>query len=55
LEAVVDHYIELFKEIQALAPPGAPAPPVASTDFVHFDRAPKPEEREALVAYLRKL
>ncbi len=54
LEAVVDHYIELFKEIQATSPPGV-VPPVASTDLIHFDRAPKPEEREALVAYLRKL
>jgi hypothetical protein len=31
------------------------APPVASTDGVNFDRAPKPEERAALLAYLRKL
>jgi len=54
LEDVVDHYIELFKEIQAVQPPGV-APPVASTDGVHFDRAPRPEERDALVAYLRKL
>ncbi len=54
LEDVVDHYIELFKEIQAVQPAGV-VPPVASTDGVHFDRAPKPEERDALVAYLRKL
>jgi len=54
LEDVVDHYIELFKEIQAVQPPGV-VPPVASTDGIHFDRAPKPEERAALVAYLRKL
>jgi len=54
LEDVVDHYIELFKQIQAVQPPGV-VPPVASTDGVHFDRAPKPEERDALVAYLRKL
>ncbi len=54
LEDVVDHYIELFKQIQAVQPPGV-VPPVASTDGIHFDRAPKPEEREALVAYLRKL
>jgi cytochrome c peroxidase len=54
LEDVVDHYIELFKEIQAVQPPGV-VPPVASTDGIHFDRAPKPEERDALVAYLRKL
>jgi hypothetical protein len=30
-------------------------PPVASTDGVHFDRMPKPDERSALLAYLRKL
>jgi cytochrome c peroxidase len=54
LEDVVDHYIELFKFIQANAPPGA-APPVASTDGIHFDRIPRPDERDALIAYLRKL
>ena len=54
LEGVVDHYIELFKQIQAVQPPGV-FPPVASTDGLHFDRIPKPEERDALVAYLRKL
>jgi cytochrome c peroxidase len=54
LEEVVDHYIELFKFIKAVAPPGPP-PPVASTDGVNFDRQPKPEERAALLAYLRKL
>ena len=36
------------------APPGV-VPPVASTDGVHFDRQPTPEERPALLAYLRKL
>ena len=56
LEEVVDHYIELFKFIKAVAPPPpVPAPPVASTDGVNFDRQPKPEERAALLAYLRKL
>ena len=54
LEDVVDHYIELFKQIQAAQPPGV-VPPVASTDGLHFDRAPRPEERAALIAYLRKL
>jgi cytochrome c peroxidase len=54
LEAVVDHYVEFFKRVQANAAPGV-VPPVSSTDGVHFDRAPKPEEREALLAYLRKL
>jgi cytochrome c peroxidase len=55
LEEVVDHYIELFKFIKANAPPGLPAPPVASTDGVNFDRQPLPHERAALLAYLRKL
>jgi cytochrome c peroxidase len=54
LEEVVDHYIELFKFIKANAPPG-PLPPVASTDGLNFDRQPLPEERAALLAYLRKL
>jgi hypothetical protein len=54
LEDVVDHYIEFFKFVQVTVPPGPP-PPVASTDGIHFDRPPKPEERAALVAYLRKL
>jgi cytochrome c peroxidase len=54
LEQVVDHYIELFRRAPANAPPGV-VPPFATTDGVHFDRRPLPEEREALVAYLRKL
>jgi cytochrome c peroxidase len=53
LEEVVDHYMEFFKRVEAnLAPV---APPIASTDGVHFDRRPTPEERAALLAYLRKL
>jgi hypothetical protein len=56
LEEVVDHYIELFKFIKATAPPApVPPPPVASTDGINFDRQPLPEERAALLAYLRKL
>jgi cytochrome c peroxidase len=54
LEDVVDHYIEFFKRARAVAPPG-PLPPVASTDGVTWDRQPRPEERAALLAYLRKL
>ena len=54
LEDVVDHYIEFFKSVKAVAPPGPP-PPVASTDGVHFDRQPQPADRAALVAYLRRL
>jgi cytochrome c peroxidase len=54
LEEVVDHYVEFFKVVKAVAPPG-PAPAVASTDGVSFDRTPRPEERSSLLAYLRKL
>jgi hypothetical protein len=55
LEGVVDHYIQLFNFIEANTPPGAPLPPVASTDGVNLDRQPTPAERAALLAYLRKL
>jgi len=55
LEEVVDHYIELFKFIKAVTPPGVPPPPVASTNGKDFDRIPLPDERAALLAYLRKL
>jgi cytochrome c peroxidase len=54
LEQVVDQYIEFFKRVQVMAPPGV-VPPIATTDGVHFDRRPTIEEREALVAYPRKL
>lgn len=53
LEEVVDHYVAFYQRVQVIAPPGVVAP-VASTDGVHFDRAPLPEERAALLAYLRK-
>jgi len=55
LEDVVDHYIEFFKRVKANTAPGTPPPPVATTDGVHFNRQPLPEERAALLAYLRKL
>jgi Di-haem cytochrome c peroxidase len=60
LEEVVDHYTELFKFVDAVAPavgPGGvpiPRPPLISTDGVHVDRPFTPEERPALLAYLRK-
>jgi cytochrome c peroxidase len=54
LEEVVDHYIEFFKRVKANAPPGV-VPPNLTTDGVHLDRPPLPEERPALLAYLRKL
>ena len=43
LEQVVDHYIAFFKRAQVNAPPGV-VPPFATTDGVHFDRQPLPEE-----------
>jgi cytochrome c peroxidase len=52
LEDMVDHYIAFFKRVQAL---NAVPPPVATTDGKNFDRQPRPEERAALLAYLRKL
>lgn len=55
LEAVVDHYVQFFKRVQALTPAGNPPPPSMTTDGVHFDRQPLPEERDALLAYLRTL
>jgi cytochrome c peroxidase len=53
LEEVVDHYMTFFTRLRVTNPAGAPPPPPASTDGVHFDRAPLAEEREALLAYLR--
>ena len=55
LEEVVDHYVEFFKRVRVNAVALGVVPPAASTDGVNFDRAPKPEERAALLAYLRKL
>jgi cytochrome c peroxidase len=55
LEDVVDHYIAFFKLVEVNFPPPAAPPPIATTDGVHFDRRPLPEERAALLAYLRRL
>jgi cytochrome c peroxidase len=54
LEEVVDHYIQFFSFVKATSPLNV-VPPVASTDGVNWDRQPRPEERAALLAYLRKL
>ena len=54
LEEVVDHYTGVFNRAKDVAPPGV-VPPLLSTDGVHFDRPFVPEERAALLAYLRKL
>jgi hypothetical protein len=48
------HYIEFFKFVPTTVPPGV-VPPISSTDVEHFDRAPSVEERESLLAHLRKL
>lgn len=44
-----------FLIVAGLALMAAVLPPVASTDGRTFDRQPTPEERGALLAYLRKL
>jgi hypothetical protein len=54
LEEVVDHYIELFKRVQANFVPGSPIPPIVTTDGLNFDRRPTAAERAGLIAYLRK-
>ena len=54
LEEVVDHYVEFFKRVPTVAPPGV-IPPIITTDGVNMDRALKPEDRAPLLAYLRKL
>jgi cytochrome c peroxidase len=57
LEEMLDHYDALFKraEVSFVPGPTAVVPPIASTDGMNFDRRPTPEERAALLAYLRKL
>jgi cytochrome c peroxidase len=57
LEAMLDHYDALFKraEVNFVPGPAAVVPPIATTDGVKFDRRPAPEERAALLAYLKKL
>ena len=53
LEEVVDHYAAFFKRVQVVVAPAVP--PVLSTDGVHIDRPFRPSERDALLAYLRKM
>jgi len=55
LEEMLDHYTEFFKFVNAAAPPFVPRPAPISTDGIHVDRPFTPEERPALLAYLRKL
>jgi cytochrome c peroxidase len=54
LEAVVDHYTEFFKRVEATRLPNV-VPPVLSTDGVHFDRPFSAGERLPLLAYLKTL
>jgi hypothetical protein len=55
LENVVDHYMAFFTQLRVLTAPGTPLPAPTTTDGVHFDRAPLPAERRALLAYQRTL
>src|SRR5450432_624471 len=54
LEDVVVHYEEFYKHVDARDLP-PPLPFVISTDGVHADRPNLPAERDALVAYLKRL
>ncbi len=56
LEEMVDHYTAFFaRVIVTPRPPTAPLPAILTTDGVNIDRPFKPEERAALLAYLKKL
>ena len=55
LEEILDHYDAMFRRVEVNFVPGTVVPPIATTDGVNFDRRPAPEERAALLAYLRKL
>jgi cytochrome c peroxidase len=55
LEEILDHYDAMFRRVEVNWVPGTTVPPIATTDGVNFDRRPDPEERAALLAYLRKL
>jgi len=52
LDEVLDHYDAFFKFVEAGVPPDF-LPGILTTDFVNVDRPFKPEERPALLAYLR--
>jgi cytochrome c peroxidase len=55
LEEVIDHYVALFKRVARLNPPPN-MPPIISSNGVDLDRGfVNDDEREALLAYLRKL
>jgi cytochrome c peroxidase len=55
LEEVIDHYVAFFHRVARLNPPPK-LPPLLSSDGLVVDRGfIAPDEREALLAYLRKL
>jgi cytochrome c peroxidase len=55
LEEVVDHYIAFFTRVARLNPPPN-LPPILSSTGLIVDRGfVAPDERAALLAYLRKL
>lgn len=55
LEEVIDHYVALFARVRRLNPPPN-LPPILSSNGLVVDRGfINPDEREALLAYLRKL
>ena len=55
LDEVFDHYIAFFQRAEVISRLQGVVLPVASTNGVTFDRIPRPEERAALLAYLRRL
>ena len=55
LEEMLDHYDALFKRVARLNPPPN-LPPILSSNGLVIDRGfVTPDERPALLAYLRKL
>jgi len=55
LEEVIDHYVALFARVRRLNPPPN-LPPILSSNGLVVDRGfINPDERPALLAYLRKL
>ena len=55
LEDVVKHYEEFYKHGGAMDLTPGEIPFVISTDRIHADRPNLPVERDALVAYLKRL
>jgi cytochrome c peroxidase len=55
LDEVIDHYVAFFQRAEVISRAQGVVLPVVSTNGVTFDRIPRPEERAALLAYLRRL